>query len=228
MSTPVSPRTYSLVVLAAAAVVPLALTTGACGGGNKPSDTPPTPSASATPTASDTGSSSAADSASATPALSGSTAVVAPPPVPTSKKATKKNDPTWATCHTSYQAKAKDVSKDVAAMAKGCAAATKMKEVGKTLTGKQTDQQAPQSYPLDAKANHCYRVYAQAADGIKDLDVVIKDGDGISAGEDSTDDPSPVVLEDGAVCFTVDDPKATVVVSVGMGGGNYAVQVWSD
>jgi hypothetical protein len=226
MASPISPRAYSLVILAAAALMPLAVVTGACGGGKKPTDTPPNPSASGSTAATDTGSS--ASTASSVPTSSGSTAEVAPPPVPTSKKATKKSDASWAGCHQSYQAKAKDVSKDVAAMAKGCATATKMKVVGKTLTGKQTDQQPPQSYPLDAKANHCYRAYAQAADGIKDLDLVIKDGDGIAAGEDSTDDPSPVVLEDGAVCFTVDDPKATVVVSVGMGGGNYAVQVWSD
>ncbi len=112
-------------------------------------------------------------------------------------------------------------------MAKGCAATTKMKLVGKTLTGKQADGQTPQTFPLKAKANHCYRVYAQAADGIKDLDVVVKDSAGATAGEDSTDDPSPVVLEDGAICFKADD-DATVVVSVGMGSGAYAVQIWGD
>jgi hypothetical protein len=190
MASPISPRAYTLVVLAAAALMPLAVVTGACGGGDKkPTDTPPNPSASASTSPTDTGSASTVSSA---PTSSGSMAVVAPPPVPTSKKATKKNDPTWASCHQSYQAKAKDVSKDVAAMAKGCGDTTKMKLMGKTL------------------------------------DLVIKDGDGIAAGEDSTDDPSPVVLEDGAVCFTVDDPKATIVVSVGMGGGNYAVQIWGD
>jgi hypothetical protein len=112
-------------------------------------------------------------------------------------------------------------------MAKSCAAATKMKLVGKTISGKQGDQDTPQSYPLKAEAKHCYRVYAQAAEGIKDLDIAIKDSTGAVAGEDSTDDPSPVVLEDGAVCFTEND-SATVIVSVGMGKGAYAVQVWSD
>jgi hypothetical protein len=34
-------------------------------------------------------------------------------------------------------------------------------------------------------------------------------------------------MEEGAVCFTKDD-KASIVVSVGMGSGAYAVQVWSD
>jgi hypothetical protein len=99
--------------------------------------------------------------------------------------------------------------------------------VGKPFTGRQSDQDAPQSFPLKAEANHCYRVYAQAADGIKDLDLAVKDSAGAIAGEDSTDDPSPVVLEDGAVCFTEAD-SATIVVAVGMGKGAYAVQVWSD
>jgi hypothetical protein len=141
--------------------------------------------------------------------------------------ATSKTDSAWAPCHQSYKATGKDISKDVAAMGKACEKATKMKPVGKTFTGKQADQDKPQTFPLDAKANHCYRVYAQAVDEIKDLDVVVKDSSGAVVGQDATDDPSPVVLEDGAVCFTKDD-KATVIVSVGMGGGAYAVQIWGD
>jgi hypothetical protein len=141
--------------------------------------------------------------------------------------ATTKTDPAWAACHRSFQAKGKDVSADVAAMAKACAAATRMKLLGTTLTGKQADQDPPQSFPFDAKGGHCYRAYAQASEGIKDLDLVVKDSAGIAAGQDATDDPSPVVLEDGAVCFGKDD-KASVVVSVGMGKGAYAVQIWGD
>ena len=112
-------------------------------------------------------------------------------------------------------------------MAKACEKTTKMKPLGKTLSGKQADVDTPQSYPLDAKADHCYRVFAQAAASIKDLDVFIKDSAGVLVAQDSTDDPSPVVLEDGAVCFTKDD-KASVVVSVGMGGGAYALQIWGN
>jgi type IV secretory pathway VirB10-like protein len=221
------PRTATLLTLAATTLVPLAVSLGACGGGEKPPESPPAPSANATPSAPESAPASA-PVASAPPAPS-ETASAAPPPPPNpgSAKATKKNEPAWASCHQSYVAKNKDVAKDVAAMAKSCAATTKMKLVGKTISGKQGDQDTPQSYPLKAEAKHCYRVYAQAAEGIKDLDVAIKDSTGAVAGEDSTDDPSPVVLEDGAVCFTEND-SATVIVSVGMGKGAYAVQVWSD
>jgi hypothetical protein len=147
--------------------------------------------------------------------------------VPTSTIAATKTDATWAGCHQSFKAKNKDVAKDVAAMAKACEAATHMKLVGKTLTGSQADSDVPQTFPLEAQEGHCYRVYAQAADSIQDLDVVVKDSAGIMVGQDSTNDPSPVVLEDGAVCFHKAD-KATIVVSVGMGKGAYALQIWES
>jgi hypothetical protein len=163
----------------------------------------------------------------AAPVATASAAPVAPAPAPISTVASAKTDDSWAPCHQNYKATAKDVSKDVAAMAKACEKPTKMKLLGKTLTGKQADQDQPQTFALDAKANHCYRVYAQAADGIKDLDVAVKDSAGIVVGQDSTDDPSPVVVEDGEVCFTKDD-KASIIVSVGMGSGAYALQIWGD
>jgi len=112
-------------------------------------------------------------------------------------------------------------------MARACAKATKMTLAGKTLTGKQGDQDPPQTFPLTAEANHCYRVYAQASEGIRDLDLAIKDSTGAVAGEDSTDNASPVIVEDGAVCFKEAD-RAAIVVSVGLGKGTYALQVWRD
>ncbi len=218
-------RAASILTLAAMAVVPLASSTIACGGGEAQPVTPP-PSATASAAPADTGSATAAASASAAPPPVDTTPPP-PPPVPTSAVATTKSDPSWASCHQSYKAKGKDVSRDVAEMAAACAKVTKMKKVGKTVKGKQGAEDAPQTFPFDAKANHCYRAYAQAADSIQDLDVVIKDSAGIVVGQDSTDDPSPVVLEDGAVCFSKDD-KATAIVSVGMGKGAYAVEIWGD
>jgi hypothetical protein len=224
-------RTLSALKAAAlAGVVTAPLLLQACGGGEAPPPAaPPPPSASAAPSAAPSASAAPPASASAAPVETAS-AAPPPPPAPTtpaSTKVTTKNDPAWAGCHQTYEAKNKEVGKDVAAMAKACAAITKMKIVGKPFKGKQADKDTPQSFPLKAKANHCYRAYAQAAEGIKDLDLAIKDSTGAIAGEDSTDDPSPVVFEDGAVCFKEDD-AATVIVSVGMGSGAYAVEVWSD
>jgi hypothetical protein len=215
-------RTFSLLTLATLAAVPLAISLVACGGSEPPPVPPPPPPPTATV--------EAVPVATVPPPVATDTTAPAPPPpppAPTSTVATTKTDPSWAGCHQSYKAKGKDVAGDVAAMSKSCAAVTKMKLMGKTLLGKQGAEDPPQSFPFDAKANHCYRGYAQASEGIKDLDVVVKDSASIVVGQDSTDDPSPVVLEDGAVCFSKDD-KATLVVSVGMGKGSYAVQIWSN
>jgi hypothetical protein len=218
-------RAASLLTLAATAAVPLAVSIVGCGGGEAQPVAPP-PSATASATVAPTAEPPPATASASAPAPVDTTPPP-PPPAPTSTVATTKSDPAWATCHQSYKAKNKDVSKDVAAMAAGCAKITKMKKVGKTVAGKQAAEDSPQTFPLDAKANHCYRAYAQAADTIQDLDVVVKDSAKIVVGQDSTDDPSPVVLEDGAVCFSKDD-QATVVVAVGMGKGAYALEIWGD
>jgi hypothetical protein len=216
-----------LLISAGAVALPFAIILSACGGRGLPlAAAPPAPSASEAPIAAQ----SAASAAPASSTFGPSEAVSippAPPPNPGSLKVTAKSEPTWAACHQRYEAKDKEVSKDVASMAKACAKITKMRIMGATLTGKQGDQDPPQSFPLKAEANHCYRVYAEAAEGIKDLNLAIKDSTGAIAGEDSTDDASPVILEDGAVCFKEAD-GASVVVSVGMGKGAYALQIWTD
>lgn len=218
-------------------LVPLAVTIVACGGGQKPPETPASTSESSASSSSEsageagptaTGASEEADAAAPSEATSAA-AAPAPAPKPGSTKASAKNDPAWAACHQNFKPKGKDkdVSKDVAALAKSCAKATKLKQVGKTITAKQSDSGPPQTYPLKAQANKCYRVYAQAGDGIKDLDVAIKDSTGAVAGEDSTDSATAIVLDDGAVCFKEAD-AAEVVVSVGSGSGAYALQIWAE
>jgi hypothetical protein len=214
--------------LSALTLATAAALAAACGGGeHPPPETPTAPSATVPAPVDSSASAAPVASAAAAPAETASAATPPTPPNPGSTKVTVKSDPSWAGCHQSYEAKKKDVAKDVAAMAAGCAKVTKLKISGKQLTGKQSDQDPPQSFPLKAEANHCYRVYAQASEGIKDLDLAVKDSTGAIAGEDSTDDPSPVIAEDGALCFKEND-AATIVVSVGMGKGNYALEIWND
>ncbi len=159
----------------------------------------------------------------------------APQPASASALTTTKTDDAWASCHQRYQGagrefrkaeKNRDVVREVAEMAEGCKAVTKLQLVGRTMSGEGAEK-ATQSFPIDAKANHCYRVYAQSTDDVLDLDVVVKDSAGEVVGQDSTDDPSPVVDEDGAVCFTRDD-KASAVVTIDKGKGKWALQIWSD
>ena len=151
----------------------------------------------------------------------------APPELgPISSKATPKTQRSWAACLETMKTKGVDPAREVATLAHACAPVTQMKLVSKTLAGKQSDADPPQSYPFQAEAKRCYRVYAQADGHIETLNVAIEDSAGVAAGQDSAGSTS-VVLRDGAVCFKESD-AATVVVSVGRGGGAYALQVWGD
>jgi hypothetical protein len=211
-------------ILACAAFVPFAIT-AACGGGTPPATDVTAPSASASDTT--------PVATASTPADTGSVTTPTPPPSAepapidkSSKKATKKQDAAWADCHAKLKLSGAPEA-GVAAMGKGCVKTTAMKPHGKMISAKQDAEGTPDKYPLMAQAGKCYRVYAYAEKSITDLDLVVLDSVGDTAGEDSTDDPSPVILEDGAICFTAQD-AATVVVSVGSGKGKYALQIWSD
>ncbi len=146
---------------------------------------------------------------------------------PISSKATPKTERSWAACLETTKAKGVDPEREVAILANACAAVTQMKLVSKTIAGKQSDAEPPQSYPFQAEAKRCYRVYVQADSHIENLSVAIEDSTGVPAGQDSPAGSTSIVLRDGAVCFKERD-AATVVVSIGRGGGRYALQVWGD
>ena len=144
------------------------------------------------------------------------------PIVPPSRKAFQKHDAAYAAC---AHDKASDA--DLLSRAKACAAATKMHQMGEPLLGKQADNEPPQKFSLKAEANKCYRLYAEAQGGIKDLDVMIMDSNGNVVAGDGASALSPVVGEDSVVCFKESD-NASIMVSVGQGSGTWALQIWSD
>jgi hypothetical protein len=228
MSKP-SRRSLPLLALGSLVCVPfvVAASVAACGGGNPPKTADNTASGSATSSGS-----TAPETTTSTPTgeASGSTSS-APPQASTytSKKATQKRDPAWAKCHESYKPASggKDLAGDVTKMASLCKDATHMHLIGSPQKGTASEEGGPVKFPFKAKAGKCYRAFAESSSGIKDLDMQIKDSANEMAGDDSTDDPSPIVMEDGAVCFTVDD-DAVVSVAVGSGKGSFALQIWGD
>ena len=191
----------------------------ACGGS-------PAPAADATSvTASH--SAGASSSGSGSGSGSGGTAALTVVAGSASQKAERRTNPGWAPCHAGFIPDAKvEVTQSVDQLAKGCTDTTKMHPLD-SFKGSQSAANLPQSFAFHAEAGHCYRAYAVAGAGITDLDLLIKDSAGAIAGEDSTDDPTPVVLEDGAICFKETD-NASLTVSIGAGSGAYAVQVWGD
>ena len=152
-----------------------------------------------------------------------------PSTLPASTKIETKSDPAFASCHNAYKPSSndKDVASDVAAMAKGCADATKMKKVGDTLNGQLSEKGTPVTFPLSAQAGKCYRVYGMSQSTMQDFDLVIIDSANALVAQDTTDDVSPVIAEDGKVCFKVAD-ASTIRASAGAGAGSFALEVWSD
>jgi hypothetical protein len=197
-------RSVRLVVLAAAGTLG-----AACGGGG--ADTP-APATAAT--------------AAAQPAPAAASSGPKPADKPDSDKVTWKRDASFAKCHNDVKTGA-DLVAGVTAMAQGCASLMKMHQVGQTVQGTRGNLDPAQVIPVHADANHCFRVYGLSEDALKDLDIAMVDSAGKSAGEDGSDSPDAVVLEDGAICFTVaDDVK--VNIAAGSGSGKFAVEVWSD
>jgi hypothetical protein len=147
------------------------------------------------------------------------------PPKPSTKAETK-SDPAFATCHNTFKGADKDPSADVDAMAKGCAAVTKMAQLGSTLTGEVSEGKTA-SFPFPAAAGKCYRVYAVSLSAMQDFDLTVLDSLGDVVAADSTDDVSPVLAEDGKFCFKVTD-AATLRATAGGGAGKFALEIWSD
>jgi hypothetical protein len=166
-------------------------------------------------------------SASATAAAPVGSASVAPVPRYASTAFSTKSDPAFRGCHASFRAAGKDVARNVAAIAGGCAKATRMKPVASVIVAEQSDGQPPQSYPFKATSHRCYRVYVQASTSVLDFDVAIRDSTGAILDQHAAGASGAVLPEDGAACFAVDD-TASVVFSVGRGGGAYALQIWGD
>jgi hypothetical protein len=149
--------------------------------------------------------------------------------MPPSAKAETKTDPAYAACHNTYKPTSndQDVAADLDAMAKGCADTTKMKKAGDTLTGDIREKAPPVSFPLSAQSGKCYRIFGMSQSTMQDFNIAIVDSSGALVSQDTTEDASPVVAEDGKVCFKVSD-AATIRAAAGGGGGKFALQVWSD
>jgi hypothetical protein len=153
------------------------------------------------------------------------------PSAPESDKVTWKRD-SPKNCHTGNKGDG-DLVAAVTSMASSCVGG-KMKPLGAPLTGEGGSASSGhpgemiKQFPLKAQANHCYRVFgiSQAAT-VKDFDVAIVDSATKSTGEDLTDGNDAIALEDGSICFKVDD-DAFVNVAVGDGFGKWAVVIMSD
>ena len=151
-----------------------------------------------------------------------------PPPFALgSKHAQKKDHPEWAACHAAFKV-AGDPAKAVDALGNACGAATKTRAIGAPMTGTQNATSSqPSTYKFHGQAKKCYRLYGVAGAGVKSLVAVVTDADGAEIAQYHTDDVTPFIAPDEAMCFT-DEADAQILVSVGIGDGPYALSVWSE
>jgi hypothetical protein len=151
-----------------------------------------------------------------------------PPPFALgSKHAQRKDHPEWAACHTTFRPTG-DPAKAVEALGNACAAATKTRAIGPAMTGTQNATSSqPMTYKFHGQSKHCYRVYGVAGGNVKSLVAVVTDADGAEIAQYHTDDVTPIIAPDEALCFS-DDADAQITVSVGIGDGPYALSVWSE
>lgn len=151
-----------------------------------------------------------------------------PPPFALgSKHAQVRAHADWTACHASLKTPP-DAGKALDALGQACAAVTKMHSAGAPMTGSQNATSSqPIVYKFHGQAKKCYRVYGAAGPNVKSLVAVVADASGASIAEYHTDDVSPLIAPDEALCFT-DDSDAQIAVSVGIGEGPYALSVWSE
>ncbi len=151
-----------------------------------------------------------------------------PPPFALgSKHAQRKEHPEWAACHATFKPSG-DPTKAVDALGNACASATKTKAIGPAFTGTQNAMSSqPVTYKFHGQAKHCYRLYGVAGSNVKSLVAVVTDADGAEIAQYHTDDVTPFIAPDEAMCF-VDDADAQIAVSVGIGDGPYALSLWSE
>src|SRR5580692_911222 len=178
---------FALVAGAVRCGAPGAAAGGASAPAASPGPTPPPNASGATPAVTPapglspaTGAPPPARSSTTGPATGNATAAAEIPPAPrfASTVFAMKSDPALRACAASVHTGRKDPAANVAATGAACAKAARMKPAAKTVTGDQSDAQAPQSFPFRAQANHCYRVYAQAAAGLQDFTLALRDSAG--------------------------------------------------
>jgi hypothetical protein len=214
----VNVRVFSFAVIAGLTALPMATLSACKGGGqaNAPVNVPPA----------DGGPDAHAPSVFATtPPPSGlpPMASVPPPGVAGSKKAKVKDDAALTECGGKEASHAKDPAALVKKIGDACAAPSKMKPIGAPLKGTQADREPHQENKLHVEANHCYRVYFAADDGVKDVVATLRD----SNGDVITSAPGPAAPQFGAMCFSAAD-DVTLSIGVGAGKGTWAAQVWGN
>ncbi|MDQ3037787.1 MAG: hypothetical protein M3Y87_35665 [Myxococcota bacterium] len=75
------------------------------------------------------------------------------------------------------------------------------------------------------RAGLCYKVLGQGGPGVRDLDLIVYDQNGVLLQRDATQDERPVIGVQRAIC-PQEPGLYRVEVRAVTGGGTYAAQIW--
>ncbi len=224
-----------------AVFVVLGTTALACGGAPKPPEPPSTTTATATPTSTPTPTATPIASATPTPtptpksgyddpieAKHGDTITMAPllqknPPKASFPKRTVGDKECWQ--GTALEG---DAQKDFDALIKKCGAPTGLAEYVHPVMGKlHHEHDKRDTYKLKLAGGMCYRYFAVADAGVKDLDILVTKPNGALVADDKTSHPVAIIEFDKSWCMDEDTEYDFHIEVDGVGTGHYVFGVWA-
>lgn len=75
------------------------------------------------------------------------------------------------------------------------------------------------------RAGLCYKILAQGGPGVRDLDLLVYDQNGVLLQRDATQHERPVIGVERAICPS-DPGLYRFAIRMAQGGGTYAAQIW--
>lgn len=117
-------------------------------------------------------------------------------------------------------------AKDYATLTGKCGAPTGLKEYVKTVTGKFDATHTHDSYVFKMVGGYCYRFFAVADSGVKNVDIRVQRPEGALISVATSKNFIAIMNPDGVWCKT-HDREFRLVVETSAGAGNYTFGVWA-
>jgi hypothetical protein len=131
----------------------------------------------------------------------------------------------WVRCYGGFHPSGEPVV-DVTRLSLLCGPENGMKRLSASpLEGAVAAGGPPVTEAFEAHRGECYRIFAVAAAGVGDLDVVVRSSRGTAIAADHGEDAWPIVQPDRPFCALEDD-RYTVEVSAQRGSGRFAAELW--
>ncbi len=142
---------------------------------------------------------------------------------PTFPKSTVGDKECWSTISLSG-----DHQKDFDNIVAKCGAATGLAEYAKPMGGHLHHQKDKRdTFRLSLLAGMCYRYFAVADSGIKDLDILVEKPNGAIVADDKQESPVAIIEASKPWCMTEDATYDFHIEVDGVGKGHYAFGVWA-